>query len=147
MPITRHGPVINMDTEQVLRMPPSNQRITRSVISRILVRHNIHHDRTASKEKLLEILRANDIPLEPVPPGPVSTAQIIDIADEEDIDRQIAILIARKKEKEGEFGHKAKDGYPAHIGMLKKLCKIKGIKMDPHDKRDILIARLEALNV
>jgi len=130
-----------MDTEEELKMPPPTQRITRGILARCLKKYKVSYDPTASRSKLWEIMQANNVPLDPPPPGPIRD-NVINISDDEDYDRQIEILQAKKREKEGEFGPLSKDGYPANIGKLRAFCKAKGIKIKPTDRRSDMIAKL-----
>lgn len=69
MPITRQGPVMNMDTEQELVFVAPNQRFTRAQAHRLLKHHGIDHNPGWGMKELMYALEVNDIQPAFIPPG------------------------------------------------------------------------------
>lgn len=115
MGIVRHDPVKNLDTEQILNID-QRQRVTRSTLHRILKKYGIKHDARSSLNMMLDILNMNNIPFDVVPPGPVTdtNGNIIDFEPKDPIHNPLLDF--------------AEDGFPKHIGKIKKMCKDRGIK-------------------
>lgn len=115
MGIVRHDPVKNLDTDQTLHID-QRQRVTRSTIHRILKRYGVQHDARASLQMMLSIMDMNNIPFDVVAPGPVTNTDgnIIDFEPKDPIPNPLLDFAA--------------DGFPKHIGKVKKMCKDRGIK-------------------
>lgn len=128
MGIVRHDPVKNLDTEQILDMRP--QRVTRSTLHRILKRYGVAHDPRGTLKMMQDLMELNNIPFDPVPPGPVTdlNGNIIDFDPKPDLPKPIHDW--------------AEDGWPKHIGKVKKMCKERGIKFSRDAKREDLVIKL-----
>ena len=132
MPITRNGPVMNMDTDTPLIMRQPNQRFTRSTAHRILKAAGIKHDAGGAMEYLLYLIQMNNLQYTPPPPGPI--LKPVKQATEE---------FKEEMKKEGKILDLAPDGYPVRVFTLRKLCKERKILFKMTDKRIELIQKLE----
>lgn len=143
MGIVREEPVKNMDTDEPLRMPPPDKRVTRALLHRTLKKAGIKHDAGGSLQDMLDVMRLNNVPFDPPTPGPLED-NVIDIAEEEDIQAQIERLQERLNNKKAPEKTiiLAKDGFPQNMGQLKGLCKKRGIPIGQKDTRDILVGKL-----
>lgn len=124
MGIVRNDPVMNLDTRQPLNMLPPTQRVTRSTLHRLLRMHRIQHSPGVSKEEAINLLYTNQIPFSPPPPG-----RVVDMSGKP----------VDEVKKPLEF---SADGFPKHIGKLKKLCKDNGLKFPRNASRDDLVQML-----
>lgn len=131
MGIVRNDPFKNLDTDQPL--DPS-RHVTRSTLHRILKRYGIQHDPRLPARGMMDLMEINNIPFDPPPPGPVTDPQgkIVDISEpKQTVDW-------------------AQDGYPKHIGKVKKMCTERKIKFRRNAKRATLVKKLndymESLN-
>lgn len=113
MPITRNGPVLNMDTEQPLVFSDPKKRFTRCQASRLLKYHEIKHDPSLPLNELMMIISMNNITPAFVPPGKMKT-------DEPKIIE-----------------------FPNNVPKLRKMCKNLGIQYKMTDKKVDLIRKLQ----
>lgn len=119
MAITRHGPVINMDTDQPLN---TGQKATRILLHRMLRAHGISHDASGPRQELLDICRRNNVQGFPDVPREAPPA------------RKPAEPVAIPDESR----------FPRNVIQLRKLCKERGLKWARTDKREDLIAKIQA---
>jgi hypothetical protein len=137
------GPAITRNGGQ---LPDPRNRITRSVLHRILKKAGIVHNAAGTLDELMSVLRLNQVPLEPPPPGLLDLPE----SEEVDLDAQIAELMRKKAERDKvvpirrELTSIDNQGYPRHIGKLKAMAKRQGIDLKTTDKRADIIAKLEA---
>jgi hypothetical protein len=126
MPITRQGPVHNMDTQEKLAMLPANKRFTRAIAHRLLRLRNIEHRADATLDELLVIMQIHNVSVEMPAPGCIEPDVPADPKDWTE--------------------SPADDGYPKHIGKLKALCKRRGLSFHPKAKRADLVRLLNGEN-
>jgi len=120
MPITRQSPVMDMDTNQPLNMGP---RASRLLLHRMLRAHGITHDVADTRDALLAICQRNNV--QGFPAVPRETAQASARATE-----PVPVPDAQH--------------FPRNVVHLRKLCKERGLKWERTDKRDDLVARIQA---
>ena len=130
MPLVKQGPVKNFDTDEELKLLGPTQRVTRSTIRRILKRYKIKCDPGITTEQGLNLMQIHNIPFDRVPPGPVT-----------DVNGDV-ISKKKKKKTNGMELDFAADGYPKHIGKLKKMCKERNISFPQTAKRADLVKKL-----
>lgn len=118
MPITRHGPVINFDTEKPLIMRAPNQRFTRSQARRLLKSHGIKSDPNSSMDHLYYLMSMHNIQPQMVPPGKMGKDEI----------KKPKLVVNNE--------------FPNNVPKLRKMCKEKGVKFKREDKKETLIQRL-----
>ena len=115
MPITRTGPVHNMDTEEPLQMRAPTQRFTRSQAHRILKQNKIAHDHGAPMEQLLYLMGMHNITPVILPPGHIGERPKLTVV---------------------------KTDWPNNVPKLRALCKEKKIMFKLTDKKVDLIKKL-----
>ena len=154
--ITRVGAIKNMDTDEELPIN-SPRNMNRSMLHRILKKHNINHDVNWGFETLVNLIVMNDIPFLPIPPGEMEAKEeIVESNDTQSMQEQIDQLTRQlknltqpvaeakpePKKKEKEVVMMA-DGFPKSVFVVRKWCRDRNIPTNNTDTRKALIDRLK----
>lgn len=131
MPVTRHGPVHNMDTNEVLKLRQPHERFTRAQAHRLLRLKEIPHDPGATMEQMLYHMRMHNIEPQLTAPG---------IIEDKQQPQEEAPQIGVKRDWRHQI---AEDGYPRGNVVLRGMCKDRGIKTTQTMKRAELVRLLQ----
>jgi len=143
MPITRNGPVMNMDSNQPLRMLSSNQRFTRAQAHRLLKMNNIKHDHSASMEHLLYLIQMHNITPVFIEPGKLGgkDEQIPEVEKAPKPVKEVPKLALVEGSKASE------EALPNNVPKLRRMCKDRKIMFKLTDKKIELMNKLRGHNV